>query len=199
MLGFYLLIYWLCLIFYLALKDNASLLQLKAILLPQILNRAQNVYQSTARNSPDKCKMSLSMSTTVTSCFRNDFLSWTVSLSIYLHDSVDSKTMKIRPRLRRNQNYHLQFQSSSAPGKKKSLIRRKWSGSACSEYVHFANSQPSLKCSSEDQMTSPPYLMQISSRIHYTARAISTSRAEQGPLTLTPNLSYTVYFHSHSG
>lgn len=123
MLGFYLLIYWLCLIFYLALKDNASLLQLKTILLPQILNRAQNVYQSTARNSPDKCKMSLSMSTTVTSCFRNDFLSWTVSLSIYLHDSVDSKTMKIRPRLRINQNYHLQFQSSSAPGKKKV-----WSG-----------------------------------------------------------------------
>lgn len=77
---------------------------------------------------------------------------------------------------------------------KKSLIGRKWSGSACSEYVHFANSQPSLKCSSEDQMTSPPYLMQISRRIHYTAWEISTSRAEQGPLTLTDNLLFSIFF-----
>lgn len=39
-------------------------------------------------------------------------------------------------------------------------------------------------------MTSPPYLMQISSQIHYGARQMSRSRAKPGPLTLTAHLFY---------
>lgn len=47
-------------------------------------------------------------------------------------------------------------------------------------------------------MTSPPYLMQISSRIHYTAGEISASRAEHGPLTLTANLLYSIFSLTHT-
>lgn len=43
-----------------------------------------------------------------------------------------------------------------------------------------------------NDITSIPYA-NISSGIHYAAREISTSRAEQGPLTLTANLLYSIF------